>query len=75
MACGPTVSDTNLFSFERKRGSCGKTDGFGSVSGRHMAIKFIMANAEAAQQNAVEQGFSVDCEFVYLMCFTTCWPT
>ncbi|ETM52813.1 hypothetical protein L914_03623, partial [Phytophthora nicotianae] len=42
---------------------------FVSVSGRHMAIKFIMANAEAAQQNAVEQGFSVDCEVVYVMCF------
>ncbi|ETL45210.1 hypothetical protein L916_04642 [Phytophthora nicotianae] len=28
-----------------------------------------MADAEAAQQNAVIRVFGADCEFVYLMCF------
>ncbi|ETM30571.1 hypothetical protein L914_21754, partial [Phytophthora nicotianae] len=43
---------------------------FTSVSGgRQLLVKFVMADAEAAQQNAVTRVFGVDCEFVYLMCF------
>ncbi|KUF82249.1 hypothetical protein AM588_10000354 [Phytophthora nicotianae] len=43
---------------------------FASVSGgRHLVVKFVMADAEAAQQNAVVRVFGSDCEFVYLMCF------
>ncbi|ETP11210.1 hypothetical protein F441_13260 [Phytophthora nicotianae CJ01A1] len=43
---------------------------FASVSGgRQLVVKFVMADAEAAQQNAVVRVFGADCEFVYLMCF------
>ncbi|KUF94256.1 hypothetical protein AM588_10007370 [Phytophthora nicotianae] len=37
--------------------------------GRQLVVKFVMADAEAAQQNAVVRVFGADCEFVYLMCF------
>ncbi|ETI41456.1 hypothetical protein F443_13311, partial [Phytophthora nicotianae P1569] len=43
---------------------------FASVSGgRQLVVKFVMADAEAAQQNAVVRVFGADCEFVYWMCF------
>ncbi|ETI29929.1 hypothetical protein F443_22954 [Phytophthora nicotianae P1569] len=43
---------------------------FASVSGgRHLVVKLVIADAEAAQQNAVVRVFGADCEFVYLMCF------
>ncbi|ETP27147.1 hypothetical protein F441_00313, partial [Phytophthora nicotianae CJ01A1] len=43
---------------------------FASVSGgRQLVVKFVMADAEAAQQNKVVRVFGADCEFVYLMCF------
>ncbi|ETI55364.1 hypothetical protein F443_01952, partial [Phytophthora nicotianae P1569] len=50
---------------------CGSFDlDFASVSGgRHLVITFVMADAEAAQQNAVVRVIGADSDFVYLMCF------
>ncbi|ETP21745.1 hypothetical protein F441_04804 [Phytophthora nicotianae CJ01A1] len=62
LAYGPTVSDTNPFLFGWKRDGRGKPD-------CQLVVKFVMADAEAAQQNAVIRVFGADCEFVYLMCF------
>ncbi|ETP00328.1 hypothetical protein F441_22252, partial [Phytophthora nicotianae CJ01A1] len=43
---------------------------FASVSGgRHLVVTFVMADAEAAQQNAVVRVIGADSDFVYLMCF------
>ncbi|ETO80216.1 hypothetical protein F444_05216 [Phytophthora nicotianae P1976] len=90
LAYGPTVSDTNPFSFGWKRDDRGKPDSFVfrmdvtfklnqvgypvigfcfSVEWHQLVVKSVMADAEAAQQNAVVRVFGADCEFVYLMCF------
>ncbi|ETN24222.1 hypothetical protein PPTG_00639 [Phytophthora nicotianae INRA-310] len=35
----------------------------------YLLVKYVMADAEAGQQNAVNQVFGVDSDYVYLMCF------
>ncbi|KAG3157676.1 hypothetical protein PC128_g21629 [Phytophthora cactorum] len=42
---------------------------FTAVTGQQLLVKYVMADAEAAQQNAVSQGFGVDSGYAYLMCF------
>ncbi|KAE9213906.1 hypothetical protein PF004_g15203 [Phytophthora fragariae] len=42
---------------------------FTAVTGKQLLVKYVMADAEAAQQNAVDQVFGVDSDFLYLMCF------
>lgn len=42
---------------------------FTTVTGQQLLTKYTMADAEAAQQNAVDQVFGVDSDYVYLMCF------
>ncbi|KAG3012454.1 hypothetical protein PC120_g13871 [Phytophthora cactorum] len=42
---------------------------FTAVTGQQLLVKYVMANAEAAQQNAVSQVFGVDSDYAYLMYF------
>jgi hypothetical protein len=42
---------------------------FTTVTGKQLLLKFVMADAEVAQQNAVDQVFGVDSDYTYLMCF------
>ncbi|ETP00113.1 hypothetical protein F441_22465 [Phytophthora nicotianae CJ01A1] len=51
---------------------CGVSDRcrvFTAVTGQQLLVKYVMADAEAGQQNAVNQVFGMDSDFVYLMCF------
>ncbi|OWY95557.1 hypothetical protein PHMEG_00034409, partial [Phytophthora megakarya] len=42
---------------------------FTTVTGEQMLLRYVMADAEVAQQNAVDEVFGVDSDFTYLMCF------
>ncbi|POM68192.1 Hypothetical protein PHPALM_15676 [Phytophthora palmivora] len=42
---------------------------FTVVTNQQFLLKYVMADAEAAQQNAVTEVFGMDSDFVYLMCF------
>ncbi|KAG2973960.1 hypothetical protein PC121_g9179 [Phytophthora cactorum] len=42
---------------------------FTAITGKQMFVQYVMADAEAAQQNAVNQGFGVDSDYTYLTCF------
>ncbi|KAG3103550.1 hypothetical protein PI124_g14128 [Phytophthora idaei] len=42
---------------------------FTAVTGQQLLVKYVMADAQAAQQNAVSQVFGVDSGYAYLMCF------
>ncbi|OWZ17161.1 hypothetical protein PHMEG_0008939 [Phytophthora megakarya] len=40
-----------------------------AVTSQQLIVKYVMADAEAAQLNAVSQGFGMDSNLTYLMCF------
>ncbi|ETP24636.1 hypothetical protein F441_02405 [Phytophthora nicotianae CJ01A1] len=42
---------------------------FTTVTGQQLLVKYVMADAVAGQQHAVNQVFGVDSDYVYLMCF------
>ncbi|KAG2896327.1 hypothetical protein PC129_g12155 [Phytophthora cactorum] len=72
LAYGPQVSDTSPFSFGWERDVRGKPDvdnGSDENPFLQLLVKYVMANAEAAQQNAVSQVFGVDSDYAYLMYF------
>ncbi|OWZ14417.1 hypothetical protein PHMEG_00012109 [Phytophthora megakarya] len=42
---------------------------FTTVTGEQMILRYVMTDADVAQQNAVDEVFGVDSDFTYLMCF------
>ncbi|KAG3002328.1 hypothetical protein PC128_g13363 [Phytophthora cactorum] len=42
---------------------------FTAVIGQQLLVNYVKADAEAAQQNAANQGFGVDSDYAYLLCF------
>ncbi|KAG3093353.1 hypothetical protein PI125_g16879 [Phytophthora idaei] len=42
---------------------------FTAVIGQQLLVNYVKADAEAAQQNAANEGFGVDSDYAYLVCF------
>ncbi|KAG3251650.1 hypothetical protein PI124_g3736 [Phytophthora idaei] len=42
---------------------------FMDITGKQVFVQYVMADADAAQLNAVNQGFGVDSDYAYLTCF------
>ncbi|EGZ25570.1 hypothetical protein PHYSODRAFT_257835 [Phytophthora sojae] len=42
---------------------------YAQVVGEAMRVRYVMADADAAQFNAVQSVFGIDCTYTYLMCF------